>query len=304
MAIERFSGVLVPVLTPFKADLSPDTDRFVTLCKWLLDQGATGLAPFGTTSEANSMSIEERMALLEAAVAGGVPAEKLMPGTGCCSISDSIKLTKHAVGLKCGGVLMLPPFYYKNMSDAGLFASFSEVIQQVGDSSLQIYLYHIPPQANVAITLDLIGMLTKEYPDTVVGLKDSGGDWNNTEAVIKNFPGFTVFPGSEVFLLQGLRAGGAGCITATGNVNPSGIRKVFDNWQGADADALQARINEVRMTIQAYPMIPALKRMMAHFHKNEAWATVRPPMVKLDETKSAGLIADLEKVKFEVAAAS
>ena len=304
MAKERFSGVLVPVLTPFKADLSPDTDRFVTLCKWLLDQGATGLAPFGTTSEANSMSIEERMALLEAAVAGGVPAEKLMPGTGCCSISDSIKLTKHAVGLKCGGVLMLPPFYYKNMSDAGLFASFSEVIQQVGDSSLQIYLYHIPPQANVAITLDLIGMLTKEYPDTVVGLKDSGGDWNNTEAVIKNFPGFTVFPGSEVFLLQGLRAGGAGCITATGNVNPSGIRKVFDNWQGPDADALQARINEVRMTIQAYPMIPALKRMMAHFHKNEAWATVRPPMVKLDETKSAGLIADLEKVKFEVAAAS
>ena len=303
MAKERFSGVLVPVLTPFKADLTPDTEKFVSLCKWLLAQGATGLAPFGTTSEANSMSIDERMALLEAAVAGGVPADKLMPGTGCCSISDSIKLTKHAMGLKCGAVLMLPPFYYKGMSDAGLYASFSEVIQQVGDSNLQIYLYHIPPQANVAITLDLIGMLTKEYPETVVGLKDSGGDWSNTEAILKNFPGFTVFPGSEVFLLQGLRAGGAGCITATGNVNPAGIRKVYDNWQTAEADALQARIHEVRMTIQAYPMIPALKRMMAHFHKDEAWATVRPPLVKLDETKSAGLIADLDKVKFEVAPA-
>jgi 4-hydroxy-tetrahydrodipicolinate synthase len=303
MANKRFSGVFVPVLTPFNADLSPNSERFVSICKWMLEQGASGLAPFGTTSEANSMSVEERMELLEALVASGVPADKLMPGTGTCNITDSIKLTSHAVGLGCGGVLMLPPFYYKNMSDDGLFASFAEVIERVGNSSLQVYLYHIPPQANVDITLGLIGKLTKAYPDTVVGLKDSSGDWNNTEAVIKEFPDFTVFPGSELFLLQGLRAGGAGCITATGNANPAGIRKVYDNWQTPEADALQARITEVRKTIQAYPMIPALKRMVAHFHDLPGWEQTRPPLMTLDETKSAGLLADLKKVGFELASA-
>ena len=169
MAKERFSGVLVPVLTPFKADLRPDTDRFVAICKWMLDHGATGLAPFGTTSEANSMAAEERMELLEAVIDAGVPAARLMPGTGTCNITDNVKLTAHAVKLGCGGVLMLPPFYYKNMGDAGLYANFSETIQRVGSADLQVYLYHIPPQAVTPISLDLIGMLTRDYPDTVVG---------------------------------------------------------------------------------------------------------------------------------------
>ncbi|MBT3359082.1 MAG: dihydrodipicolinate synthase family protein [Rhodospirillales bacterium] len=302
MANKRFSGVLVPALTPFKADLSPDRERFVANCKWLLDQGADGLAAFGTTSEANSMSIDERMELLEALVEAGIPASKLMPGTGACSITDSIKLTKQAVELGCGGVLMLPPFYYKGVSDEGLFANFSEVIQRVGSSSLQVYLYHIPPQAVTPISLPLIEMLVKAYPDTVVGLKDSSGDWSNTEAVIKNFPGFTVFPGSETFLLQGLRAGGAGCITATGNVNPAGIRKVYENWQTDEADALQARITEVRMAIQAYPLIPALKRMVAHFQNDPSWEQTRPPLGVLNAEKSASLLADLKKIGFELAA--
>ncbi len=301
MGSERFSGVFVPALTPFKADLTPDRERFVAHCRWLLGQGADGLAAFGTTSEANSMSVEERMELLEALVEAGIPASKMMPGTGACSITDSIKLTKQAVALGCGGVLMLPPFYYKGVTDEGLFANFSEIIQQVGSSDLQVYLYHIPPQAVTPISLKLIEMLVKEYPDTVVGLKDSSGDWSNTEAVIKNFPGFTVFPGSETFLLQGLRAGGAGCITATGNINPAGIRKVYENWQTDEADALQARITEVRMTIQAYPLIPAMKRMVEHFHKEPGWEQTRPPLGVLSAEKTAGLLTDLEKVGFELA---
>lgn len=300
MERKRFQGVLVPALTPFKGDLSPDKERFVQHCRWLFDQGVDGLAPFGTTSEANSMSAEERMELLEALIDGGVPAAKLMPGTGTCSVTESVKLTKHAASLKCGGVLMLPPFYYKGMSDQGLFNAFSEVIQRVGDSGLQVYLYHIPPQTGVPITLKLIEMLVKAYPDTVVGLKDSGGDWDNTAAVLSNFPGFTVFPGSEVFLLQGLRAGGAGCITATGNANPAGIREVFTNWKTDQADALQARITEVRKTIQAYPLIPAMKRMVAHFFEAPGWEQVRPPMVALDEGRTASLLDDLKKVGFKM----
>ena len=118
-------------------------------------------------------------------------------------------LTKHAVDLGCGGVLMLPPFYYKAPSEEGLFRFFAEVIEEVGDDRLKVYLYHIPPVAQVGFSLPLIGRLIKEFPETVVGLKDSSGDWSNTAAILDAYPGFEVFPGSEVFLLDGLQQGRA-----------------------------------------------------------------------------------------------
>jgi len=298
MAAQPFHGVLVPVLTPFTASGEPDAGRFAAFCRWLLDQGANGLAIFGTTSEANSMSPGERMQLLDRLVDAGIPAEKLMPGTGACAVSDAVELVRHAVGHGCGGVLMLPPFYYKPVSDDGILAFVAGVIDKVGSSALRMYLYHIPPVAVVGYSLDLVGRLIKAYPQTVVGLKDSSGDWNNTAALLDRYPGFAVFPGSEVFLLDGLRKGGAGCITATGNVNVPGIAKVYANWQGAQAEALQAEITTLRKTMQAYPMVPALKRVVAHFHNDPAWAAVRPPLVPLDATQSAALIADLAKIGF------
>lgn len=301
MQDQPFSGVLVPVLTPFKADLSPDAEAFVAHCKWMLEQGADGLAVFGTTSEANSLSIEERRDLLDGLVDGGVPAARLMPGTGACALTDSVTLTAHAVARGCGGVLMLPPFYYKAVDDDGLFASFSEVIQRVGSEALNIYLYHIPPVAQVPISLGLIERLIAAYPGTVVGLKDSSGDWSNTKAVLEAFPGFGTFAGSEVFLLDNLRGGGVGCITASGNVNPGGIRKVFENWQTDEADALQARITEIRKTIQAYPMVPALKAMTARFADSADWARPRPPLMPLDEAQAAALMADLDAIGFDMA---
>ena len=302
MAAQPFAGVLVPVLTPFIATGprtgEPDAGRFVAFCRWLLDQGADGLAIFGTTSEANSMSAAERMELLDRLIASGVPAAKLMPGAGACSVTEAAALCRHAVGHGVGGVLMLPPFYYKGMDDDGLFAFFADVIDRVGSAALRMYLYHIPPQTILGLSLDLVGRLIAAYPETVVGLKDSSGDWNNTAALIERFPGFAVFPGSEVFLLDGLRKGGVGCITATGNVNVPGIRKVYENWKTPQADALQAEITSVRKTIQAYPMVPALKRIVAHFHRDPAWAAVRPPLVPLSEAQSAALIADLAKIGF------
>src|SRR5436190_9196211 len=219
MAAQPFAGVLVPVLTPFTATGEPDAGRFVAFCRWLLDQGADGLAIFGTTSEANSMSAGERMELLDRLIASGVPAARLMPGTGACSITEAATLIRHAVGHGCGGVLMLPPFYYKGMSDDGVFAFISAVIDKVGSSALKVFLYHIPPMAVVGYSLDLVGRLIAAYPEIVVGLKDSSGDWNNTAALLERFPGFAVFPGSDVFLLAALRKGGAGFITASGNVH-------------------------------------------------------------------------------------
>jgi 4-hydroxy-tetrahydrodipicolinate synthase len=298
MASQPFAGVLVPVLTPFTQSGEPDAGRFIEFCRWLLDQGADGLAIFGTTSEANSMSAGERMELLDRLVATGIPPAKLMPGAGACSMTEAATLIRHAVGHGVGGVLLLPPFYYKGMDDDGLFGFFGGVIDRVGLSALRIFLYHIPPQTVLGLSLDLVGRLIRSYPDTVVGLKDSSGDWNNTAALIERFPGFAVFPGSEVFLLDGLRKGGVGCITATGNVNVTGIRKVYQNWRTPQADQLQAEITNLRKTIQAYSMVPALKRIVAHFHHDPDWAAVRPPMVALNEAQSAALIGDLARVGF------
>ena len=300
--MKRIEGVLSPVITPFKRDLSPDADRFVKHCKWLMKSGCAGLAVFGTNSEANSMSVEEKLELLEALIKGGVPAASLMPGTGHCALTDSVKMTREAVRLGCGGVLMLPPFYYKGVSDEGLFKNFSEIIERVGDDRLRLYLYHIPPVSNVAITLELIEKLLSRYPGIVAGAKDSSGDWKNTKAMLDRFKdrGFDVFPGSEVFLLDGLRAGGKGCITATGNVNPGPISEVFKNWRSTDADKLQAGITATRKIMQKVPMIPALKAVTAHFGNDPEWRTVRPPLTELAPEQEKQVITELKAAGFSM----
>ena len=296
---DRITGVLSPVVTPFKADLSPYPERFVKQCRWLLSQDV-GLAVFGTNSEANSLSTDEKVDLLDRLVGAGVDPARMMPGTGCCALTDSVRLTAHAMKLGCGGALMLPPFYYKGVSDDGLFRNFAEIIERVGDRRLRIYLYHIPPVSQVAITLPLIERLLKAYPGIIAGAKDSSGDWNNTKAYIDNFAGqgFDVFPGSETFLLQGMRAGGLGCISATANVNPGAIARLFATWQAADADKQQERLNEIRGIFARSPMIPALKAAIAHYGGDAAWATVRPPLVELTQEQKGSLAADLDKAGF------
>ena len=302
-----FSGVIAPVLTPFGEDGNPDARRFVDHSNWLLETGCTGLAPFGTTSEGNSIGLDERMELLEELVDDGIEPEKLMPGTGTCSLADTIMLTRHALDLGCGGVLMLPPFYYKGPSEDGLFRYFAEAIEAVGDDKLKVYLYHIPPVAQVGFSLPLIGRLVKEFPDTVVGLKDSSGDWSNTAAILAAYPKLEIFPGSEIFLLDGLKAGGAGCISATCNVSASAIRNVYDNWKTPDAQRLQDGITALRKAIQAYPMIPALKALIAHYRGDAGWAKVRPPFTELpaaEAEKAIRTLADAHGFKLDFAKAA
>ena len=303
----NFSGVIAPVLTPFGEDGGPDAERFIEHCHWLKAEGCTGLAPFGTTSEGNSLGVDERMELLEELVDDGMEPEVLMPGTGSCSLADAIVLTKHAVDLGCGGVLMLPPFYYKAPSEEGLFRFFAQAIEEVGDDRLKVYLYHIPPVAQVGFSIPLIGRLIKEFPDTVVGLKDSSGDWSNTAAILATYPGFQVFPGSEVFLLDGLKNGAAGCISATCNVSAAAIRNVYDNWQGPDAQKLQDGITALRKAIQAFPMIPALKALIAHYRRDPDWANLRPPFTALPAAEADKVIrtlADAHGFKLDFAKAA
>lgn len=297
-APEKFSGVLTPVITPFTADLTPDAERLIRQCKWMLLHNV-GLAVFGTNSEANSLSTDEKIELMDRLVEGGIDPARMMPGTGCCALSDSVKLTGHAVKLGCGGTLMLPPFYYKGVSDDGLYANFSEIIQKVGDANLRIYLYHIPPISNVPLSLGLIERLIKEYPDTVVGVKDSGGVMENTLAMLKaGWDDFRVFAGAETFLLENMRNGGAGCISATANVNPAAIHNLYTNWQSDDADALQAGLDTVRDIFQNFPMIPALKAAAAIYGDDADWCRVRPPLVALDEAQMAGLTQALHGIDF------
>jgi 4-hydroxy-tetrahydrodipicolinate synthase len=297
----RIRGVLAPVVTPFDANLKPDPIRFVEHCRWLVSNHA-GLAIFGTNSEANSLSTGERISMLNALLAAGVDPAIMMPGTGCCALTDTVELTRHAVQAGCGGVLMLPPFFYKGLSDEGLFRSYSEVIQRVGDSRLRVYLYHIPPVAQVPITPGVIERLLRAYPDTVAGIKDSSGDWTHTEMLLKNFQSdsFDVFCGSEVFLLQNMRGGGAGSITATGNVNPAMIHELFVNWQESDADARQERITQIRRAFETIPLISSMKAVIAWKRDDPQWAEVRPPLVSAPKDKFAELRDKLNTIGYQM----
>lgn len=297
MSKVRFKGVLVPVVTPFEPDYAVDIDRLYRLCKRLLDEGAGGLAIFGTTSEANSIGAAARMAAVDGLIARGIPAATLLPGVGACAISDVATLVNHAAKAGCGGVLMLPPFYYKGVSDEGLFRFISSVIERTPDAP-SIYLYHIPPVAQVGFSLDLIDRLLKAFPGTIVGIKDSSGDQANTTAMCQRFKNFDVFAGSEVFLLETLRAGGVGCITATGSVNVPGILKVYQNWQGSSADALQARATLVRQTIQKFVMIPAVKAIVARTTGESDWKRVSPPLLALDAETESKLFSALAAIDF------
>ncbi len=297
--VPRIAGVLSPVVTPFHADLSPDPERFVRQCRWLLSQDV-GLAVFGTNSEANSLSVDERIELLDKLVDAGIDPTRMMPGTGCCALPDTVRLTAHAVKLGCAGALMLPPFYYKGVTEDGLYASFAEVIERVGDTRLRVYLYHIPPVAQVPITLGLTERLLKAYPAQTAGIKDSSGDWNNTKSFLDAFAGagFDVFAGAETFLLQNMRHGGRGCISATANVHPGPIGRLYATWQDADADAQQERLNEIRAVFMKFSMIPALKAAVAHYGGDASWATVRPPLTALTAEQATALTAELDSRNF------
>mgnify|MGYP001253182808 FL=1 len=294
----KFSGVLSPVLTPFTKDLKPDSRQLVKLCRWLSSQNVA-LVLFGTTSEANSLSLVEKISLLDDLVEAGINPSLLMPGTGCCSLTETVQLTSHAVKLGCKGTLMLPPFFYKDISDDGLLRSYAETIERVGNSALKIYLYHIPPVSGVSISLDLIERLIIRYPNAIVGVKDSSGNWDNTQSILeRQWDDFRVFAGSEHFLLQTMRAGGAGCISATANINPNAIYNLYKEWKSDRADNLQEQLNQVRTVLESYPMIPALKSVISYYSNHPDWTIVRPPFISLEKETQKELIQKLKSLGF------
>ena len=299
--LDRPAGVFAAVLTPFDEAGAPDSAALALHCRWLLRNGCDGLSVLGTTGDGNSLSVEERLALLERLVSDGIPARVLLPGTGCCAIPDTVRLTKRAVQLGVPAVLMLPPFYYKNVSEDGLLAAYAEVLERVGDSRLRVYLYHFPQMSGVSLTPALIERLLARYPDSVAGMKDSSGEFVNMAENARRFPGFDVFSGSDELLLPLLRAGGAGCITAVANVAASVAAQVYAAWRTGDeaaAGQAQTRLTAIRKEFLPYPLSASLKEIVARNTGRARWRILRPPLVPLFTADAAALARALDDVGF------
>ena len=304
-----FGGVNAAVLTPMRADLSVDLDRMAQRCRWLLANGCTGLAILGTTGEANSLGVGERIEVMEGLVARGIPAGRLLPGCGTTAITDTVLLTRAAAGLGCRGVLLLPPFFYKAPSDDGLFAYFSEVLDRAGSgaagSGAKVYLYHFPAQSAVPFGLDLIGRLLRAFPGVVQGIKDSSGDFANTRGYVDAFAaeGFEVYCGDDGALLDLLRIGGAGSISAASNVSSAVNARVAANWDTAAGEVAQATLSSLRKAVTSAPLIPALKSLVARHTGDPAWANIRPPHLRLAAAPEARLFAAFDACGVDLAGA-
>jgi 4-hydroxy-tetrahydrodipicolinate synthase len=290
-AFKPLRGVISPTLTPFNDDLTIAEDLYISHAKRCLADGCVGLAPFGTTSEALSVGIDERMDMLEKLVAAGIAASRLIPGTGLTNLPDTIRLTRHAVGLGCAGAMTLPPFYFKNVADDGLYDYFRRLIDGVADDRLNIYLYHIPQVSGVGIPVPLVRRLHRDFPDTIVGIKDSTGDWANTSALL-GIEGLRVYPGSELPLIEALELGATGSISATANINAAGIAEVirlYDTGDTAAAAKHHEMVKKFRLTVQGYAPIPVMKRMMALASGDRRWANTRPPLLPASVEEGAAL---------------
>lgn len=293
-------GVYCAALTPVDAQLRPDFEPFVAHCRRLVDDGCTGVALLGTTGEANSFSTGERKALLEAALAGGLTAQQLLPGTGVAALTETVELTRHALSVGVTTVVMLPPFYYKDVTEDGLFAAYAETIERIGDARLRIVLYHIPQVSSIPIPFGLIERLRARYPDTVVGIKDSAGKLENMTAMIERFPGFAVLSGADPLMLPLLRQGGAGAITATTNLVAGDLAYVYrhhaDPARAADVEAAQARVVAMRTLASSYAQMASLKTLLAARTGLAGWRRMRPPLVALGDAEAQDLVARFEQL--------
>lgn len=289
-------GVIAPILTPFNDDLSMATDLYVGHAKRLFEQGCAGIAPFGTTGEALSVGIDERIAAVRALIDGGIDPAKMIAGTGISNVADTARLSRACLDMGCAAVMTLPPFYYKAVSEAGLYDYFVQLVVALG-SSARIFLYHIPPIAVVGVPPSLAARLHADFPEQIVGIKDSSGDWENTRALLE-IAGMIVFPGSELPLLDALELGAPGCITATANLNAGAIARVVTLYDQGDIDAareLHETVKRFRMTVQDYAPIPAQKRVLAVATGDARWANVRPPLTAMSAEEGLELAATLKR---------
>lgn len=294
-------GVFCAAATPVTEEGKPDHAVFAEHCRALLREGCDGIAMLGTTGEANSFGIAERQGLLDAVIAAGIEPGRLMPGTSQTNVADTVALTRHAVDAGVKAAVVLPPFYYKGVSDEGLFRFYAEVIEGVGSADLRVVLYHIPPIAQIGLSLELVGRLVEAFPGVVVGIKDSSGKLESMQAYAAAFENFAVLSGADPFMLPLLRSGGAGCITSSSNLIAADLRIVFDHWHDASmadrVEAAQKRIESWRNLTNAYVQLPTVKAMLARRRNHAGWVRVRPPLLPLTESEQADVWAQMDALE-------
>jgi 4-hydroxy-tetrahydrodipicolinate synthase len=288
-----FARVVAAVATPFLPDDRVDSSRLLAHCRWLLSEGCDGLLLFGSTGEATSLTLAEKHAIIDHLTAGGIPAARLLVGSGCCAQEDTLELTRHAGEAGCAGVLVLPPFFFKNLSDEGLLRYYGELIERAGDERLALYLYHFPQTSQIPISLELTQALVERFPGVVRGYKDSSGDWTNTERFLAAFPQLDIYSSTEARIADVLRLGGAGCVSATANVQPRAIRQVVEAAGNAGQAALQQEVAACRNAFQGLPVVPAVKAALEAIHNDPAWARLRAPLVPLAPQARTALLSGI-----------
>lgn len=296
----KLGGVFVASFTAFDESGAVDAMRTARHAQRLLDQGCDGIALLGTTGEANSLSLPERKRLLETVVEAGIPPQRLWPGTGVCSVPETIDLSRHACTLGIDTVLLLPPFYYPDPSEAGLVAHYSRILDSLAGSGLRVLLYHIPQVTGVAITPTLIAALHRRFPGVIAGVKDSSGDLARIDGLIEAFPDLAIFAGADNLLAPVLRAGGAGTISATSNLIAPLLVDLRKRIRAGDDQAqtagVEGRIAAARDLFRRWPQIPALKAAHAALSGDPGWHHVRPPLLQLDPNEHDALVAAMAGV--------
>ena len=301
------SGVWSAAVTPLFDDLTVNYPGMVAHFEWLLANGCDGVAALGTTGEANSFTMGERLGVIEAAASSRIAKDKIMIGTGCCALPDTIELTKAALDAGFHQILMLPPFYYKDVGDDALFSCFDYVIQKIGNSEMRVVVYDFPKMTGLEIGADLLVRLNKMYPQTEVGEKDSSGRLEDMQAVARAIPDFRTFAGTEQYLLPILKEGGAGCITATGNATSMLCQDVYAAYLSGNilsAEAAQEIATATRLMLQTYGAVPAMKELMAENSGNLNWRNMRPPILPLSVSEVAALNKACAELGFRLAKAA
>jgi 4-hydroxy-tetrahydrodipicolinate synthase len=238
--------------------------------------------------------VEERIEVIERVVDAGIDPSKLLIGTGSCAYPDTIALSKFAVSKGAGGVLILPPFYYKNLTDEGILAFYRRIVEGVDNERLRIYLYHFPKMTSVPFTLPLIQKLIAAHPGIVVGFKDSGGDWKNMKAICQTIPGFGLYAGTEKYLLPALRAGAIGCISASANATVKMCGDLYQQWESPEADQIQTKLTAARTAFESTSFVSGLKFLFSEWTGDSSWRNIRPPNVMPSPGEQTVLQQDLQ----------
>jgi 4-hydroxy-tetrahydrodipicolinate synthase len=294
-------GLWCATLTPVTERGAIDHKRFAAHVQHLFAQGVEGIAPFGTTGEGQSFSVAERREGLEALLAAGIPAARIVAGTGCASLAEAVELTRHAVSVGCAGCLVLPPFFWKDPSDDGLYAWYAGLVDGVADPRLRVLLYHLPQVSAVPLSLDLVARLATAFPGVMAGIKDSGGNWDHTRALLTRVPQLTVVIGHEPDLPKLMRAGGAGTICGVANVYPGLVRALLASGV---TPADEARIAKFIQILFSVPFLAGFKSMIADRTGEDGWRNVRPPLVPLTDAERRVLREALAAGGFPVAEGS